>query len=285
MDGRYYQLAAWPGPPGNEPPGPSVPFPSSAWGQCVWVDLQNGGQGKGDVDKQCDPKGGSRTPQTTYNVNGFINFVLSDDEAKLMTAQNLAQWEQAVEKAKQTSKQTPPKPNALAKGDHAILLAMHVTSREIKRWTWQTFWWEPNPDQPHFPSSPAIAKDRPAQLKGAPRNYAHAPAYSMEYPPQPNTGGKHVGNSIYAYNPWLEAGFSPTVLPDSLPGTYHGKPVKNNVGIMTNCMSCHGSANYNPNNLQTAPNDTGDRYVDLDDPRFKGTLKVDFLWSIPGNAK
>jgi hypothetical protein len=50
-------------------------------------------------------------------------------------------------------------------------------------------------------------------------------------------------------------------------------------------MSCHGAANYNPKNLSTAPDYSGDRYISLTDPRFDGTLKVDFLWSIPGNAK
>lgn len=285
VGGRYYQLAAWPGPPGKTPPGPSVPFPSSVWKQCVWIDIQNEGQGSGDVDQKCDPSGASRTPQNTYNVDSLINFVLTQEEAQLLNASNLAQWEQAVQQAKQQKQPPPAKPNPLAAGDYSILQAMHVTSREITRWTWQTFWWTPTPDNPHFPSSPAIAEDRPAQLTGAPRNYAHAPAYSMLYPPQPNTGGKNEGNSVYAYNPWLEAGFSKSVLPDSIPGTYNGKPVQNNVGIQTNCMSCHAQANFSPQNLPTAPNYTGDRYIDLNSPQFNGTLKVDFLWSIPGNAK
>jgi len=65
-----------------------------------------------------------------------------------------------------------------------------------------------------------------------------------------------------------------------------GKPVKtpNDVGAQTNCMSCHGQANWNPNNVANAPDYTGDRYIDMNSPQFKGTLKVDFLWSIPGNA-
>ena len=109
--------------------------------------------------------------------------------------------------------------------------------------------------------------------------------YSMVSPPQPYVGGSNTGESVYTYNPWLEAGFTPAILPDSKPGVYNGQPVSNNFGVQTNCMSCHGHANYNPNNISTAPNYTGDQYVDLDDPRFVGTLKVDFLWSLPGNAK
>jgi hypothetical protein len=30
---------------------------------------------------------------------------------------------------------------------------------------------------------------------------------------------------------------------------------------------------------------TGDQYIDLGGPQFQGLLKVDFLWSIPGNAR
>ena len=36
--------------------------------------------------------------------------------------------------------------------------------------------------------------------------------------------------------------------------------------------------------VPTAPKYTADRYIDLTGPQFKGTLKVDFLWSIPDNA-
>jgi hypothetical protein len=286
VDGRYYQMAAWPGPPGSPPPpGYAVPFSSDVWNQCIWIDIQNQGQGNGAVDKVCNPDGSSRTPQNTYNVNSFIHFRLDATEAELLNAQLIAQWIQSAGTAAKKGQPLPPPPNLLKKGDYSVLQAMHVTTREITRWTWQTFWWTPNPDQPNFPSSDRIARERPSQLKGAARNYAHAPAYSMVNPPQPNTGGTNTGNSVYAYNPWLEAGFDPSVLPDSEPGMYDGRPVPNNVGVQTNCMSCHAQANYTPLSLPNPPNYTGDRYIDLDSPQFRGTLQVDFLWSIPNNAK
>jgi hypothetical protein len=90
---------------------------------------------------------------------------------------------------------------------------------------------------------------------------------------------------VYCYNPYLEAGFGPNNLPDSIPGKFAGKTVQNNVGVQTNCMSCHVAAAFNPKQLPNAPAYAGDRYVDLMDPRFKGTLKTDFLWSIPDFAK
>ena len=90
---------------------------------------------------------------------------------------------------------------------------------------------------------------------------------------------------MYVYNPWLEAGFGPGVLRDSIPGISQDQVVSNAYGVQTNCMSCHGGINYNPAGLTTAPDYTGDRYLSLDDPRFRGVLTVDFLWSIPAKAK
>jgi hypothetical protein len=268
VQGRYYQLAAWPG-----PPNPPKPFPSNEWGQCVWVDVKDpgDGMGSGKVDTKCSADGSSRTPETTYGLGGFIHFRLSAARAKMLNAARAA-----------TEKKLP----AVAEGDYAILLGMHVTSREITRWTWQTFWWAQDPDNPPLPSSREIAADRPAELKGAPRHYAHASSYSMVFPPQPNTGGSNTGDSVYAYNPWLEAPFAPTDLPASRPGQYQGKPVANNVGVQTNCMSCHAQASYSAQGIDlTATLYTGDQYIDLEGPQFKGNLQVDFLWSIADRAK
>ena len=171
-------------------------------------------------------------------------------------------------------------------GDIAILVAMHVAGREIARWTWQTFWWTPDPDSPPAPSSPAIASQRPNQLRGAARSYAMAQTYTLQTPDQPYVGGENSGAAVYAYNPWIEARFAPADLPDSLPGLDpNGLPATNNHGVQTNCMSCHAQANYNPNRRVTAPRFAGARYVDLADPQFVGTLQVDFLWSIGRHAK
>jgi nitrate reductase cytochrome c-type subunit len=64
-----------------------------------------------------------------------------------------------------------------------------------------------------------------------------------------------------------------------------GQPASNNTGVASNCMSCHARANYNPNRVAGAPQYSGDRYVDLADPQFAGTLQLDFLWSLPSNAQ
>jgi len=256
IDGRYYQLPVWPGPP----PTPQK-WDSTLWPSSVWIDVKGGGSGKGKIDVKANKDGSTRTDETTYPVSSLINFKLNSTQANALKAEKASE------------------------GDYAILVAMHVAGREITRWTWQTFWWTPTPENPLEPSSVEIAKARPTQIQGPAANYALSIAYTTELPSPPYVGGSNSGNSIYAYNPWLEAGFTPTDLPDSIPGTYNGKPVSNNYGVQTNCMSCHGAANYNPKSLSDAPDYSGDRYISLDDPRFKGTLKVDFLWSLPGNAK
>jgi hypothetical protein len=265
-EGRYYPLPVWTGPP-PEPRsyGPSV------WPAVVWIDLQGGGAGVGAIDMTLPTQrdGSTRTDPTTYPIASLINFRLSAEDAANSNA----------------NARIRGGPIDAAAGDYSILVAMHVTSREVSRWTWQTFWWTPSPDLAVAPSSNAIVAARPAQLKDASRNYAMAIAYATETPAQPDVGGANVGESLYAYNPWLEAIFGPADLPDSVPGVSQGQPVANNVGTRSNCMSCHAAANYNPASLATAPAYSGDRYFSLDDLRFRGTLTVDFLWSIPGNVK
>ena len=260
VGGRYYGLKAWPGPPATvQECGPAQ------WPGGVWIDVLDGGSGHGAVDDAFQADGSTRTDETTYPLASLIHYRLSAGDA---TALN----------------QDKPGTNASA-GDYAILVAMHIAGREIARWTWQTFWWTPAPDDPPAPSSAAIANLRPPQLLGATRHYAMALAYTMLTPDQPYVGGENSGAAVYAYNPWIEAAFRPADLPDSRAGfDPNGRPAANNYGIQTNCMSCHAQANYNPNKLATAPRLTGARYVDLIDPQFVGTLQVDFLWSIPHHA-
>ena len=259
--GRYFQLKAWEGPP----PLPQA-YPPALWPHAVWVDLQNQGTGSGAVDLAPQSDGSSRTDATTYPLSNFIWFQLSAADAAGLNTDK-------------------PGTNAAA-GDYALLVGMHVAGRETVRWTWQTFWWTPAPDSPPIPSSSVIAAARPAQLLGAPSHYAMAVAYATETPAQPVVGGRNTGPAIYAYNPWIEAAFSPADLPDSVPGLNRfGMPVMNNVGVQSNCMSCHARSTFNPGLLPSAPRFSGARYTDLSDPQFTGTLQVDFLWSIPRSAQ
>lgn len=271
---RYYQLSTWPGP--QDSPGG---YPSNLWGQCVWVDTQDqtAGAGTGASDPTCSSNGSSRTPATTYGLGNFIQFKLSEREA--------GEWKTEGINVTVGSQTYYPKA-----GEVVILVAMHVGTREMTEWTWQTFWWEPDPTRPHAPSSAAVARARPAQLRGAARHYAQCTAYQMVTPNQPITGGSSTQPHL-CYSPYLEAPFTNVVtpthtspdLPDSQPWTYQGKTYNFSVGVQTNCMSCHIQAAYPQTNK--APGYTADRYIDLNSPAFSTFLKMDFSWSIVQNVK
>ena len=82
-----------------------------------------------------------------------------------------------------------------AAGDYAVLVAMHVNTREIANWTWQTFWWQPGADTPNsFPGSKA---GQPSGLPGPSNNYAMCTAYSQTMRP---------GNATMrvCFNPYIE---------------------------------------------------------------------------------
>lgn len=257
---RYYALKVWSGPPDLP-----QPYPPSAWPGAVWIDLFAYGDGQGAVESPFVADGSARTEATTYPLTSLLHYRLSGADA---TALNLAK----------------PDTEAVA-GDYAILVAMHVSSRELARWTWQTFWWTPTPDDPHEPSSSVLAAARPPQLRGAARHYAMALSYTMLSPNEPYVGGDHAAPVVYVYNPYIEARFAPVDLPDSRAGLDPaGRPATNNHGTQTNCLSCHIQATYNPRQLVTAPRFTGARYVDLGAAEFVGTLQTDFLWALPRHA-
>jgi len=206
----------------------------------VWIDIQGGSDSSSSSPMNCD----SSTPQNAYNIDEFIRFHDSSTNV------------------------------------YGVLVGMHVTTREITRWTWQSFWWTPTPDNPPIPSSQEIANARPPQLE-TPPNYAMSIGYSMVLPAQPETGGQSIGESIYSFNPYLEAGFGTSATPLQVSGdyTYEGVKVPNNVGVESNCMSCHIQATLS-GNLEYS----GDQYIDLEGSEFDGELRLDFLWSIQSNA-
>lgn len=99
--------------------------------------------------------------------------------------------------------------------DYAVLLAMHVTTKETPRWTWQTFYWQPVGDTlGHVPGSKS---GQPSSLPSPWNNYAMCTAYSQTTP-------FNSANMTVCFNPYLE--------------TSTGIPF----GITSNCMSCHGVA-------------------------------------------
>ncbi|MFN0216936.1 MAG: hypothetical protein ACKVT2_21980, partial [Saprospiraceae bacterium] len=109
-----FWLQAWPGSPATP-----QPFDPTKWGQYIFVDVNNKGatNNTGTTTDTLSP-----TPNATYGLGDFIHFQLdSTMAAELGPGNNV--------------------------GDYMILLAMHITTKETKRWTWQTMFWSNNPAQ------------------------------------------------------------------------------------------------------------------------------------------
>ncbi|MEJ2795262.1 hypothetical protein WAE56_17785 [Iodobacter sp. LRB] len=271
LKGSVYAMPAWPGTPAVTPAIQKNGFPESDWPGCVYINTRNlGATQNSGIDANC--KAGPK-PGNTYGLGDFIYYPITT--------------------ANQTQFQLLTKDKALAAGDIVVLMAMHVTSREIDEWTWQTYFWTPNPAHPPLPSSSAIAQSRPAKLKGAAAHYAMAIGYQMVSPNQAITGGKSVGRPVTVYNPYLESDFSASVFdapPENI-GIYNPatkKTFKATTGVQSNCMTCHSSATIVPSDKNPQTNSLpylSNFYVSRDNPSYKGYLLLDFLWSIQGTAK
>ncbi len=159
----------------------------------------------------------------------------------------------------------------IREGNIALLVAMHVTTKEIENRTWQTFWWAYDPQNPEY------GADRPEYVARAWANYNMNTAYFMVEPP----GDPH-GTPVVSFNPYLET---------NLKGTYtteDGREVSW-TGVTTNCMTCHRMAAWKqnpnagrsdePNHLTPGYRNNG--FVDPGDPYIFGSYtKLDFLWSL-----
>jgi hypothetical protein len=212
-----------------------------------------------------DPKGtGGLRPATPAEVKQAVaNPTLACDAKKYLYAPLAMMYSfkmTAKEASDFNSAQQPSGPQAAA-GDYAVLAAMHVTTKEIVNWTWQTFWWMGGKNPPkNFPGSNA---NMTANVKGPWRNYATCVAYSMVVPAKDPKGAP-----VVCFNPFLET--SPGI-PD---------------GLNSNCMSCHGTARWPGNNNGGYPSTyLPNGYINFNDPTWFGNqTRTDFAWAIPGNA-
>jgi hypothetical protein len=154
-------------------------------------------------------------------------------------------------------------------GNLALLMAMHVTGKEIANWTWQTFWWALDPQDP------LTGGDRPAGIGKPWSRYNMGTAYYMVSPPT-----NAAGEPLVSFNPYLETNLQGTV---AGPG---GTQIAW-TGVNTNCMSCHRMAAWK-RAAQPGPGQWGDSPAyqpdGLIDPAdavlFSGYVKLDFLWSL-----
>jgi hypothetical protein len=155
-------------------------------------------------------------------------------------------------------------------GDHIALMAMHVITKEMDDWTFQTFWWSPTPGaSPH-------ADDRPSEIRGVWANYLMCTAYSM-VTPRTSSGGPHV-----CFNPYLETDLGPTKSFTVGTRTYPADPM---AGTRSNCMHCHARAGW-PALVPGHPASANlgrianEGYLAPNDPYYAGITRTDFLWSL-----
>jgi hypothetical protein len=248
------RIPVWPG-----MPNPAKAFGTNAWKTYVYVDINNAQpENKKLIPVTSDNPTPEQIKQATCNLNDFIHYTL-DKEAAVYLNQH--------QDKKPSSK--------FVAGDLVLLVAMHVATKEISNWTWQTFFWSYQPNKPFFPSSNAKAQLRPEQITGAPAHYAASTAYTMVWPNQPINGGTNRNvEPVIGFNPYLEAGFDA--------GTFRKRPNKMNpsykYGVQTNCMSCHALASAQGNLGYTT-----DQYISMDDSLFVDQVQLDFAWSIQGN--
>jgi hypothetical protein len=256
IGGKYYAMPAWPGTPVTTSAIVTNGFPETDWPGCVYIDVTNSGTSAATgISGTCSGPDAS----STYGLGDFINYPVTASNVGAFTAEGYS----------------------VAAGDTLLLMAMHVTSREITEWTWQTYFWTPTPMNPPLPSSDAIAVAQPKELTGPAAHYAMSIAYQMISPNQPVTGGNNNGKPVVAYNPYLESGFSASTFQTSRAVTNPNTGVAwtGQVGVETNCMTCHGMASVNFGTGSGTSYGTT-FYVATDDPMFKNTVQVDFLWSI-----
>lgn len=241
-----------------EAPNPPDSFAINRFAYCVYVDVKN----QQKTDKKLIPVlTGNTDPEAikaaTCNLSDFIYFKVDAKMAAFMNRQDSVQGLTGAGKAQA--------------GQLAILVGMHVTTKEISNWTWQSYYWTPNPEDPGTPSAKLAASTRPKELKGAAGHYAAVAAYVMLMPNGANNQTKGAMEQ-FGYNPYLEGGFGPNTF--TLPNKFK-KDFQ--YGQQTNCMSCHilavpeGSAGQY----------TTDQYIDTLDPQlFKNQVRLDFAWSI-----
>lgn len=196
----------------------------------------------------------------TINLSEFISITVDQKMAAFMNQQDSIQGLAGGGKA--------------IAGQIAVLVGMHVTTKEISNWTWQSYYWTPDRDQPGSPSSNMAAGLRPKEIKGAAANYACVAAYVMLTPNNAPNNTPGAG-PMFGYNPYLEGGFGPGVFA-GFPNTYN----KNyTYGVQSNCMSCHALAIADT--TSGVGQYTTDQTINLQDTLYFGKqVSLDFAWSV-----
>lgn len=241
---------------------------ASTWRQCVVVDPTGQHPVGSMVTMTCNDEAPQEYP--VISLDRFYFIVMTKAQADAFSQFAL---ESGDDLGAGNSSDPAKIKEMVQEGNVALLMAMHTTTKEISNWTWQTFWWAANPNDPVY------GRDRPATIGGPWNNYNMDTAYFML---TPQGGGPWI-----AFNPYLETSLTGCVpVPDTSCGG--SSPPTNWTGVHTNCMTCHRMAAVGPSSqgqgLNTPPY-WPDGFISPDDPAlFGGMTKVDFLWSIATRA-
>lgn len=213
-------------------PGPRKLFYTmSDWKRCVAIDPHPSVEGPHTDTMPCT-SGQQPRQMNVVPLSRFYYFSV--------TPEMLAHLAPQVIVKNVNDQQTDPK-NPMA---FAVLIGLHITTKEIPQWAWETIWWHDKPQQGRF------AADRPSALKGPWTNYLMDATLSADTPREPDDGPK------ICFNPYLEG------------------QLKN--GIVANCVNCHQNAAYPDSKNEEAKVGRG-----IQPPIIDGTqILLDFLWSM-----
>jgi hypothetical protein len=234
------------------------------WRRCVVVDPTGQAKPGSTLSLPCNAE--PAQPWPVVALSDFFWFRLTPAEADAYSAYAKASGDEVG----QGNKTDPASVGAMVKaGNIALLMAMHVTGKEISNWTWQTFWWAVDP------GNPISGFDRPKTIGKPWSHYNMGTAYYMVSPPD-----RPDGDPFISFNPYLET---------NLVGQVAG-PGGTQIawtGVHSNCMSCHrmaawkAAAKPQPGAYGDSPAYQPDGLIDpADAALFGGYTKLDFLWSL-----
>ena len=250
-------MPLWMGPDQSTTPANATP---ETWFNCVLLDPNGGADPSVRPVPATQEQIAQMVPNSSMSCKTYLYAPLATIYNFKMDAAEAADWNNLVNNSGDGGQGLKAEA-----GDFGVLGGMHVNSKTIVNWTWETFWWQPGADAPNnFPGSKTGMTDNVA---GPWRNYAMCTAWNQ-------TKGNASKDMVVCFNPFLE--------------TSSGIPA----GQTSNCMSCHGTATAgsplsgSPLSLPTL-NYPADYKKPIDfnaDPRFATFTKTDFSWAIPGNA-
>lgn len=237
----------WQGPDASTKP--SVPTPET-WTTCVLFD-----PGKPTYDPSFTLR--DATPDEVEQAVSAPQLACDSNSYKYAPLGQIYHLEMdAAEAAAYNQAQGDPQGIQAEAGDFAVLAAMHVNTKEIENWTWQTFWWQAGENAPdNFPGG---VENQTSDVQNEWTQYAMCSNYLQ-------TQGVDSPKMDVCFNPYLETAFG-----------VEG-------GLQSNCMSCHGQAIVGG---KPAYPKTYKTPIEFNSgPYYAHATSTDFSWAIQNHNK